>query len=345
MLNLRLDMTKQTLLLLYGGESSEHEVSVNSARNVARAVDIEKFNIIYCYISRNGVWQIVSEVVDNPKQSEMVAIVPGKGKLRLLDSGEEYQIDIVFPVLHGKNGEDGTMQGLLELWHVPFVGPGVASSAVAMDKAMTKQILQLHGIKTANFMVYRKGDGSLDYDSIVSQLGRILFVKPARAGSSIGVSRVETESQFRLATEEALRHDDKILIESLVEGRELELAVLGNYPDIKVSGVGEIIAHAEFYDYAAKYSATSKAEVRVQADISDRLLETIQTIGEQVYNALGCRGLSRIDFMVKGDEPYVIEVNTLPGFTDISMYPKLWEVAGVSYRELVSRLIELSQEA
>jgi D-alanine-D-alanine ligase len=338
-------MPRQTVLLAFGGESSEHEVSITSARNVYAACDNSKYTIELCYIDRHGKWWLLDGWSDAPVTHGGVQLVavPGAKSFMKLPGNALLHIDIILPILHGKNGEDGTMQGLAKLLHIPIVGCDTTASAVTMDKVLTKQVLQANDIPTVEYVVHRKGNTMPQYKETAEKLGEVMFVKPARSGSSVGVSKVHNESEFLPAVHKALEHDDRVLIERAISGRELETAVLGNPPYHKVSGVGEIVPGAEFYDYDDKYSSDSTSQVYTNADLSEELREAIRKTSHKAYEVLGCTGLSRIDYLLEGDKFYVIEVNTLPGFTNISMYPKLWREAGMHYPELIDTLISSAQ--
>lgn len=335
-------MTRQTVLLVFGGESSEHDVSIMSARNVFAACDKEKYVIKLCYIDRHGKWWLLNtwtETFDDHGGQAIVAL-PGESSFMTLPDSSIIYVDILFPILHGKNGEDGTIQGMAALMHIPIVGCDTTASAVTMDKVMTKQILEACAIDTAPYHVYRKGNVMPMYAHVSQTLGETLFVKPSRAGSSIGVTKVHNEAEFIPAIKAALLHDDRVLIERAIPGRELETAVLGIPPSHKVSGVGEIIPGAEFYDYDDKYSSESASKVITNAELGHEVQEAIRATSLKAFEVLGCRGLARIDYLLEGERFYVIEVNTLPGFTNISMYPKLWSAAGMSYPDLVDALIQ-----
>ncbi len=335
-------MTRPAILLLFGGESSEHDVSVNSARNVYAAIDGEKYETLLGYIDRNGKWWLLNEWTDNLERhggSQLLA-APGTGSFVLLPGNTVIHPTVVLPVLHGKNGEDGTVQGLAALTHIPIVGCDTTASAVCMDKVLTKQVLEANGIKTATYVVHRAGNKFPMYADVIEQLGEPLFVKPARSGSSVGVTKVHNEAEFLPAIRLALEHDDRVLIEESIIGRELETAVLGNPPKHKVSGVGEIIAGAEFYDYNDKYAADSTSEVLTNIELPESVEQKIRETSLKAYEVLGCSGLARVDYLLKDKTPYVIEVNTFPGFTNISMYPKLWRAAGMHYPQLIDALIE-----
>lgn len=335
-------MKRKTILMLFGGESSEHDVSVNSARNVYAAIDSEKYDTMLGYIDRHGKWWLLHEWTDNLDQhgGSQILAAPGTGSFVLVPGNNVVHPDLILPVLHGKNGEDGTVQGLAALLHVPIVGCDTTASAVCMDKILTKQVLDANGIRSARYIVHRAGNPLPTYTDAVAKLGEPLFVKPSRSGSSVGVSKVHDESEFVPAIKLALEHDDRVLIEEAIVGRELETAVLGNPPRHKVSGIGEIIAGAEFYDYEDKYSSDSTSQVVTEVDLPSELTKSIRDTSLKAYEALGCTGLARVDYLLRDDVPYVIEINTFPGFTNISMYPKLWRVAGLYYPELIDALIE-----
>lgn len=334
-------MTRLTVLLLFGGESSEHDVSIMSARNVYAAMDGEKYKTLLCYIDRNGKWWLLDEWTDNLSRHGGVQLLaaPGTGSFMTIPGNTVVRADVLLPILHGKNGEDGSMQGLAQLVHVPIVGCDTTASAVCMDKAAAKQILVANGIKTAKYHIYRRGTKLPEYEELVAELGNTLFVKPSRAGSSMGVSKVQNEAELARAIKLALEHDDTVLVEEAIVGRELETAVLGNPPKHKVSGVGEIVAGAEFYDYEDKYAEDSQAQVLTNVDLPEDVEAKIRETSHKVYEVLGCRGLARVDYLLKGSTPYVLEINTLPGFTNISMYPKLWRAAGMHYPALIDTLI------
>lgn len=334
-------MTRLTILLVFGGKSSEHDVSVSSARNIYAALDGEKYDTKLCYIDRHGRWWLLDEWTESLMRHGGVQLVaaPGSGSFMTIPGNAVVHIDVLFPALHGKNGEDGTVQGLASLVDIPIVGCDVAASAVCMDKSMTKQLLIANGIKTAQYRIHRKGQAFPHYEEIAQLLGEVLFVKPSRAGSSVGVTKVKGVQAFLPAIKAALEHDDVVLIEEYLEGREVEVAVLGNMPNPRISGVGEIITTSEFYDYDAKYNDDTASQVLTNIDLPSGVHAKLQDMTKRTYEALGCRGMARVDYRLVGNIPYVMEVNTLPGFTNVSMYPKLWRAAGVSYAQLVDELI------
>ncbi len=331
--------------MLFGGESSEHDVSIMSARNVYAAMDSEKYDVLLGYIDRGGKWWLLDNWQDNLEDhgGVQMSFVPGSGSFITIPGSRVVHVDVVFPVLHGENGhEDGAVQGMMNLVHVPVIGSGLGASAVCWDKLYTKQLLTANDIAVTPYIVCRRDD-ELEYSQVVAKLGDGFFVKPTIAGSSIGVSKVHDESEFSAALDTAFEHSGVVLIEKAVVGRELEVAVLGSPPHHQTSDVGEIIPGEEFYSYEDKYSANSKAQVLTHAELPDDLRERIKAIAYDAYAKLGCEGLARVDFLAsESGEVYVNELNTLPGFTSISQYPKLWSEQGVRYAELIDRLIEFA---
>lgn len=336
----------KNLLVLCGGQSPEHKISIRSAKNILNALDNSKYNLTLIGISQKGSWRLISaeEMGDEIiAQGEPVTILPGEDECLFAGGKSLGQIDVIFPVLHGPNGEDGTIQGLLCLLNIPFVGPGVLGSAVSMDKDVTKRLLRDAGIKVANWVTINRGEEHPSYLQIKNELGAVVFVKPANMGSSVGVHRVTNSDEWNAAVSDALTYDRKILIEESVYGRELECAVLGN-ENPRTSGVGEVRS-GNFYSYEEKYDSSSDAEIDIPAKIEERFLPKLQQTAVGAYKALDCQGMSRVDMFLTDDgEVWVNEVNTIPGFTSISMYPKLWEKQGLNYSDLLDQLIELALE-
>lgn len=337
-------MSKANLLLVFGGESAEHEVSIRSARSIFDALDTEKHDVQLCYISREGAWYRATEVTDDQPMDNQLMPVLGEGTFA--DSrGERLQPDVIFPVLHGPNGEDGSVQGLAQLLHIPVVGCGIVGSAVCMDKDIAKRLLMQAGIAVSPGVVQYREDEVPTYDKLLGLLGGdALFVKPANMGSSVGVSKASSQDELTKALEEAYKHDRKVLIERAIKGRELECAVLGNdHPEASV--VGEIMPGDTFYSYDEKYADDSKTKTSAHISLPDGAADKIRATAVAAYKALECRGLSRVDFFLTDDGSiYINEINTLPGFTSISMYPQLWEASGLSYSALLDRLVELARE-
>lgn len=347
-------MAEKNIVVIMGGRSSEHEVSLVSAATVVENINTEVYNVIMVGITKDGQWKLI-ESLDKVRDGSWVqghtqAILSpetGKGELILMqkDRVDTVHVDVVFPVLHGMNGEDGTLQGLLELAQIPYVGCGVLASACSMDKFYTKIIVDAIGIRQAKFVGVRRGELT-DMDEVVSRVEKELdypvFVKPSKAGSSQGVSKAEDREGLVAALRLAAQHDSKILVEENIVGRELECAVLGG-AEAKASGVGEILAADTFYSYEAKYSNEDSRTV-VGPELPEGRTEEIRRDAEAIFKALDCYGLSRVDFFLTKDTEEVVfnEINTLPGFTAISMYPMLWEAEGVDKKELIQRLIDLA---
>ncbi len=329
-------------MLLFGGESSEHTVSISSARNVFAALNDNKYDVVLGYIDETGKWWLLDNMSDPIDTSESQQLIPvlGTGNFTTIPSDEVVSPDVILPILHGLNGEDGTVQGLAQLLHIPIVGCGVESSAITMDKVTTKQLLGQSGIRTVPYEVHLSGEPYLSYNQLSEKLGSQLFVKPANGGSSIGISKVNNDDELSRALVEAHRYDKKVLIEKSIKARELEVGVLGSGSKVQISSVGEIRPDSDFYSFESKYDAASQSQTIIPADISDQISEEIRKYAKQVYLILGCGGLARVDFFLSDDGTiYLNEVNTLPGFTNISMYPKLWRQEGVSYSELIDTLI------
>ena len=352
-------MKKKNICVLFGGISPEHAVSLRSAESVLNNMDPEKYNIYPVGITRKGEWILFGgtdyaqlptekwlEHPDNRKAT--ISPIRGQGLLRFEgDCVVREQIDVVFPVLHGENGEDGAMQGLLQMAGIPFVGAGVAASAVAMDKTLTKLVADAEGVTQASWLLVRSTDLAERMDAILTAIEEKfsypVFIKPAGTGSSVGVSKAGDRASAERALLEAGRYDSKILVEEFIDGREVEVAVLGNSNPV-ASVCGEIDSGAEFYDYEAKYVASTSAAY-IPARISENAQERVRELAVKVYSAVGCKGLSRVDFFVTKEERIVLnEINTLPGFTSISMYPKLFEASGIPYSRLIDMLLELAME-
>jgi len=343
--------------ILFGGKSAEHEISLLSAKNVIDALDREKYEPVLIGIDKSGRW-VTSEpskfllnstdpklIALNKAESRDVALVPqSEGRLTALDeTALERSVDVVFPILHGPLGEDGAVQGLLKLANVPFVGAGVLGSAVGMDKDVMKRLLRDSGIPIPKFLVFGRTHKP-DYAAVVKQLGSPVFVKPANLGSSVGISKVKDEAGFHKAVALAFRYDTKIVVEESITGREIECAVLGNQ-DPKASIPGEIVPTHEFYSYEAKYLDADGARLEIPAKLDAATLKRVQETAVKAFQTLNCEGMGRVDFFLTSDgQLYVNEINTIPGFTKISMYPKLWEASGIGYTQLISRLIELAIE-
>jgi D-alanine-D-alanine ligase len=326
--------------VLFGGKSAEHEVSIQSARNVIEALDKTKFDALPIYIDKQGVWStsnmFLSEGTTQSNHKEQVALtlLPGNKKCQLVSSDTQRSdtLDVIFPVLHGPLGEDGSIQGFLDLANVPYVGPGILGSAIGMDKDVMKRLLDESGVPVARRAVIRRAEqASIDPDSIITEFGLPLFVKPANMGSSIGVGKARTKQELMRAIDEAFHYDRKILVETAIIGDEVECAILGNEAP-EVSLPGRIVSDAEFYDYQEKYQDTGHTSVEIPAKLPGVITEKVRQIAVRTFQALECEGIARVDmFVTKNGEVIVNEINTIPGFTKFSMYPKLWEATGVGY--------------
>ncbi len=353
-------MKKLSVCILFGGISPEHEVSLRSAESVLNNIDKEKYNIFPVGITQEGDWILFggddySMLPDGTWKTHpanrKAAISPIRGQGLLSFEGDcvvRERIDVVFPVLHGENGGDGAMQGLLQMAGIPYVGPHVAASAVAMDKTLTKLVADQAKVTQAKWELVRTGDLGVHMDAIVETLeARFtypMFVKPAGTGSSVGVSKASDRESLKAALLSAGAFDEKILVEEFIHGREIEVAVMGNNSPV-ASVCGEIDSGAEFYDYEAKY-ITDTSTAYIPARISEETAEQVREAAVKVYQAIGCRGLSRVDFFVTYEDQRVVfnEINTLPGFTSISMYPKLFAASGIPYSQLIDNLLELAME-
>ncbi|QVN02387.1 D-alanine--D-alanine ligase [Pseudomonas rhodesiae] len=352
-------MGKVRVGIIFGGRSAEHEVSLQSARNIVDALDRTRFEPILIGIDKAGHWHLndTSNFLLNQENPALIAlnqsnrelaVVPGKANRQVVETsgqGVLEHIDVIFPIVHGTLGEDGCLQGLLRMADLPFVGSDVLGSAICMDKDISKRLLRDAGIAVTPFITLTRGNaGRTSYETVVKTLNLPLFVKPANQGSSVGVSKVSSEAEYRAAVELALGFDEKVLVESAVQGREIECAVLGNDNPI-ASGCGEIVVSNGFYSYDSKYIDDQAAQVVVPAAISHDVSERIRHLAVQAFEVLGCSGLARVDvFLTDKGDVVINEINSLPGFTRISMYPKLWQAAGMSYSELITRLIELAME-
>lgn len=349
-------MNKKTVAVLFGGQSSEHEVSRISASTIISNMDSEKYFIIPIGITKEGKWLIYNGPVDNIRNGEWekygtpAIISPDatqRGILKIVGTKvKNIPVDVVFPVLHGAYGEDGTVQGLLELAKIPYVGCGVLSSSVSMDKAFTKMIAKDSKMNQAAYMLvydYQLLKMKTTVSKIEKKIGYPCFIKPANAGSSVGITKAHNKEELIEGLKIATQHDRKILIEEGIVGQEIECAVLGNGNDIAASSVGEILAAAEFYTYDAKYN-NAESKTVIPADISEEKMEEVKKNAIKIFKAVDGSGLARVDFFLEKDTNKVIfnELNTLPGFTSISMYPMLWEEAGLPIPQLIDKLIDLA---
>ena len=354
-------MSKLNVCVLFGGMSPEHDVSLRSAESVLNNMDSEKYNIFPVGITKDGRWMLYGSTdysklpgsaweEESANRWALISPIRGQGLL-CFDGGNvsRQSIDVVFPVLHGENGEDGAMQGLLQLAGIPYVGPHISASAVSMDKTLTKLVADKAGVTQAAWHLVRRGDldSRMEHtlDALEAKFAYPMFVKPSGTGSSVGVSKATDRERLAAALQAAAVYDDKVLVEEFIRGAEVEVAVMGN--DSPMASVcGEIDAGADFYDYDAKY-ITDTSTAYIPARISEQAQQQVREAAVKIYSAIGCQGLSRVDFFVTyGDERVVFnEINTLPGFTSISMYPKLFEASGIPYGQLIDELLKLAREA
>ncbi|GAB3168465.1 D-alanine--D-alanine ligase family protein [Myceligenerans halotolerans] len=361
---------KPRVVILFGGRSGEHGISVATAGGVLGAIDRDKYDVVPVGITRDGQWVVADDdagrwtiadgrVPEVPAASGEVVLPlrAGSRDVRVIEAGQVPsvlgEVDVVFPLLHGPYGEDGTVQGLLELADVRYVGSGVLASAVGMDKHFMKMVFAGHGLPIGPYTVIRPGEWDTRRDEVLSEaagLGLPLFVKPARAGSSLGVSRVDSLDEMDAAVRAAAEHDPKVIVEAGLDGREIECAVLGGRggarPRASLPGEIEVTAgDHDFYDFEAKYLAEADVELSCPANLPDHVIKEVQEIAIRTFEAVGAEGLSRVDVFVGPDERVVVnEINTMPGFTPFSMYPRMWDASGVPYPELIDELIQLALE-
>lgn len=346
-------MEKLNVAILFGGKSGEHEVSIMSAMSVMKNLSKEKYNIIPVGIDKDGQWYLYKGDTEDIRPVEWVknsqkAFIPPDPSIKGVmvlddDSYVTLNIDVVFPVLHGPNGEDGTVQGLLELAQLPYVGSGVTGSACAMDKAVANSLFLQAGLPHADFIALRSSVAVKFIDEIEKEFGYPCFVKPANMGSSVGITKAHDREELVFGLKEAGKYDKKIVVEKFINAREIECAVLGD-DDVVVSYPGEIIPSKEFYDYEAKYLDGDNSKLLIPADLPEDKTEEIRELAARAYKAVNAEGMARVDFLVDRDtlKVYINEINTIPGFTRISMYPKLMEYSGIPYGQLLDRLIDLA---
>jgi D-alanine-D-alanine ligase len=349
----------QRVLILCGGQSDEHEISLISAHGVLAALDRSRFTPQVVGISKTGQWhycdpaafslgEVRADTIRLNESAPLALLSPSAAanRGRLIVGDTEHEFDVVFPILHGPNGEDGTIQGLFEIVGVPYVGADVAASANCMDKERTKTLAAGAGIAVAPWITVTSADELAGQRQAIEALAAPWFIKPARAGSSVGVHKVENWNGMAAALDDALRYDDKVLVEQSLSGRELECAVLGLHRNPEVSLPGEIIVSPEagFYSYDAKYLLKDAARTEAPARLSVEETHAVQTLAAQAYQVLEVDGMARVDVFLTAEGVYLNEINTIPGFTPISMYPQMWEASGLKYDQLISRLLELAFE-
>lgn len=340
---------KKKVIILYGGRSVEHGVSVNSARNIFEYINKDQFEPLTVGISKAGQWFLTSGVSKDIEQGKALGLIldaqrPG---FTLLSSGDRIKADIIFPVLHGTDGEDGSIQGLIKAMDIPMVGTGVLGSSMSMNKIVAKRLLKEAGIPVTKFVTYHHSEkDSLKLDDIAKKIGLPFMIKSSSLGSSVGVSKVKDEASFKVAVEEAFRYDDYLIAEEFITGREIECAILGNTP-AEASYPGEITISSkyEFYTFDAKYVDPEAVKIDVPAKMSADEAERVRDLSVKAYQALYCEDFARVDlFLTQKGDIYINEINTIPGFTNSSMYPMMWKERGIGFTDLITRLLDLACE-
>ncbi|SHG60119.1 D-alanine-D-alanine ligase [Chryseolinea serpens] len=340
---------KKKVAILYGGRSVEHAVSVNSARNIFEFLDKSKFEPLPIGISKSGQWFLTEGVSKDIQKGQTLGLSLNAGKPTFLleKSGEKFSVDVLFPVLHGTDGEDGSIQGLIKAMDLPMVGTGVLGSSLSMNKIVAKRLMREAGLPVTDFVTFRYDEkDKISFTALSKKLGLPFMVKAASLGSSVGVAKVKSKKDFAAAVEEAFKYDDEMLAEQYITGREIECAVLGNNPP-EASQPGEIVIskNYEFYTFDAKYVDPDAVRIDVPAKLPKSIAEKIRKASVKAYEALHCKDFSRIDlFLDKKGNIYINEINTIPGFTNSSMYPMMWKERGVSFAELITKLLTLAQE-
>ncbi|HMG90384.1 MAG TPA: D-alanine--D-alanine ligase family protein [Chryseolinea sp.] len=340
---------KKKVAILYGGRSVEHAVSVNSARNIFEFLDKNLFEPVPIGISKEGQWFIKSEVNKEIENGDPIGLTlhPGNPEFILLSGKPSVKVDIIFPVLHGTDGEDGSIQGLIKAMDLPMVGTGVLGSSLSMNKIVAKRLLREAGLPVTDFMTFNFEDkDDISFKKISKKLGLPFMVKSASLGSSVGVTKVKSKKDFKRAVDEAFKYDNEMLAEEFITGREIECAVLGNYP-AESSKPGEIVISKkyDFYTFDAKYVDPDAVRIDVPARLPKTIVAKVRKISKKAYEALHCEDFSRVDlFLDKRGKIYINEINTIPGFTNSSMYPMMWKERGVSFSDLITRLLNLALE-
>ncbi len=340
---------KKKIAILYGGRSVEHAVSVNSARNIFEFIDKDHFEPQAIGISKNGQWFLTSGVSKDIEQGKALglmldAVNPG---FLILSSGDRFKVDMIFPVLHGTDGEDGSIQGLIKAMDIPMVGTGVLGSAMGMNKIVAKRLLKEAKLPVTDFLTFHFSEKEhIHFTELSQKLGLPFIIKSASLGSSVGVTKVTDEASFTKAVAEAFTYDDELIAENFITGREIECAILGNYPP-KASNPGEIIINKkyDFYTFDAKYVDPTAVEIKVPAELPKSIIEKIKKVSVKAFQALHGEDFARIDlFLADNGKIYINEINTIPGFTNSSMYPMMWKEQGISFTDLISTLLNLAQE-
>lgn len=338
---------KIKVALLYGGRSVEHGVSVNSARNIFQYIDKDRFEVLPIGISKSGQWFLNTSVSKDMEQGKALGLIldPHSPGFLLLSAGDRFKADIIFPVLHGTDGEDGSIQGMIKAMDIPMVGTGVLGSSLSMSKIISKRLLKEAGLPVTNFLTYDFTEKeAINFKTIKDTLGLPFMVKSASLGSSVGVSKVNDEAGFQKAIDEGFRYDDAIIVEEYVSGREIECAVMGNYPPV-ASYPGEVVINSkyEFYTFDAKYVDPEAVRIDVPAKLDKAIAELIREVSVKSFIALSCNDFARVDlFLDKNGKVYVNEINSIPGFTNSSMFPVMWKERGIEFSDLITKLLDLA---
>ena len=339
-------MSKLKVAIIFGGKSTEHEISILSTKSILKQIDLAKYDLSLIKLDLDGNWFLLSSLNSDDTHMTPIALTRGDNGVKILNSSNGQiinQIEVAFPVLHGTYGEDGTIQGLLKMCNVAFVGCGVFASSACMDKDFTKRLLRDAGIAIAPYFTFTSVD-QFSYEEVQGKLGKPLFVKPASLGSSVGVRKVDNKKDFEAAIIDGFKYDIKVIVEPSIVGREIECAVMGN-ENPKASLPGEVVSNTEFYSFQSKYVDKDGANIQIPANLLGHEIQLIRKTAVRAFQALGCEGLARVDFFFTEDGTAIInEINTLPGFTNISMFPKMWEATGIAYPELIDLLIALALE-
>jgi D-alanine-D-alanine ligase len=340
-------MDKINIGILYGGRSVEHDVSLLSAKNILQNIDRTKYEVYLLAIDKNGKWLLCSNINKPIEEGTPLSIILDAEKPYFTTSNSKFSLDVIFPILHGTDGEDGSVQGLLQTMSIAYVGSGVLGSAASMDKLLAKRVLQSAKLPVADFEAYQHHErNSINFKTLKSKFGLPFIIKPANLGSSVGVTKVNDEDDFTTALDDAFRYDNSILIEEFVDGREVECAILGNEnPIASVAGEVVLSKNYEFYSFTAKYEDPDSAQITIPAAMPDAVHEQIKKLSKKAYSLLNCHDLARVDLFVKEDGTvFINEINTLPGFTNISMYPSLIQYEGIGYQDLITKLVEMARE-
>ena len=339
---------KKKVVILYGGRSVEHGVSINSAKNIYEFIDKDKFEAIAVGISKNGKWFLTKGVSKNIEEGKSLSILLDAQKPGFVIAGNEerFNVDIIFPVLHGTDGEDGSIQGMIKALDLPMVGTGVLGSSLSMNKIVAKRVLESAKLPVARYMTYHFTEREqIKFADIKKKLGTPFMVKAANLGSSVGVNKVKKPADLIKALEDAFKYDDEIIIEEFIKAREVECAILGNNPP-QASMPGEIVISKkyEFYTFDAKYVDSEAVRIEVPAKLTKAVAEKIRTLSVKAFQALRCEDFARVDLFLAGNKVYVNEINTIPGFTNSSMYPMMWKERGIGFSELITTLLTIAQE-